>query len=144
MAEKPARKATRAAARTTPPPSADRTTPPPSDEERRKHKLQQIQLTIPEPHFEILTKESELVGVPRGSLLNMILRRRRGLFNFERPTNAPHYTFKPKDFGKMTRYTWYVTPEIRKLLDEDTLEMGNVTISMWLVSILNRYAGRDT
>jgi hypothetical protein len=73
----------------------------------------------------------------------MILKKRRGGFQFERPTGAPNYEFKTKDFAKMGRYTWYVTPEVRKLLDEDTLEMGNVTISMWVVSILNQYVGRN-
>jgi hypothetical protein len=120
-----------------------RSTPPPSEKEQEKLKLQQIQITIPAPHLEMLTKEAELVGVPRGSLLAMILRRRRGEFQFERPMGAPTYEFKPKDFGNMARYTWYVSPEVRKLLDADTLEMGNVTISMWVVSVLNQYCGRN-
>jgi hypothetical protein len=118
-------------------------TPPASDREAAKQPLQQIQITIPQPHIDMLTSEAELVGVPRGSLLAMILKKRRGGFHFERPTGAPQYNYKPKDFAKMGRYTWYVTPEVRKLLDEDTLEMGNVTISMWVVSILNQYVGRN-
>jgi hypothetical protein len=120
-----------------------KTTPPPSAQEAAKQQLQQIQITIPVPHIEMLSRESELVGVPRGSLLAMILRKRRGGFQFERPTAAPTYNFKTKDFAKMARYTWYVTPEVRKLLDEDTLEMGNVTISMWVVSVINQYVGRN-
>jgi hypothetical protein len=115
-------------------------TPPPSDGDRAR--MQQIQITIPLPHLEILTREADLIGVPRGSLLGMILRKRRGAFSFDRPPSAPTYAFKPKDFEEMVRYTWYVTPELRKMLDQDTLEMGNVTISMWVVSVLNRYVDR--
>jgi hypothetical protein len=134
-APKPSRRKSRGA-------SAAKTTPPPSEAEATKQQLQQIQITLPHPHIEMLTREADLVGVPRGSLLTMILKKRRGRFHFERPTDAPTYQFKPKDFASMARYTWYVTPDVRKLLDEDTLEMGNVTISMWVVSILNQYTER--
>jgi hypothetical protein len=137
MAEQKARRKAGGAA------SAAKSTPPPSEQEAAKQQLQQIQITIPQPHIDMLTREAELVGVPRGSLLAMILKKRRGGFHFERPTGAPHYNHKPKDFARMGRYTWYVTPEVRRLLDEDTLEMGNVTISMWVVSILNQYVGRN-
>jgi hypothetical protein len=123
--------------------SPPKRTPPPSAAQAAKQQLQQIQITIPRPHIQILTNEAALVGVPRGSLLTMILKRRRGGFHFERPSGAPTYAYAPKAFASMARYTWYVTRDIRKLLDDDTLEMGNVTISMWVVSVLNQYVGRN-
>jgi hypothetical protein len=39
------------------------------------------------------------------------------------------------------RYTWYLDTEMKKLLDEDRLRLGNLTIVAWIVFVLNKYVG---
>ena len=107
-----------------------------------KH-LQQIQISLPRPHLMMLRKEAELIGVSRGMLLGLMLRRRRSGFRFERPPAAPTYEFNSKEFEKTERFTWYVTRDERKMLDEDTLLMGNMTISAWVITVMNQYVGRN-
>jgi hypothetical protein len=102
----------------------------------------QIQVWLPEPHLEMLTKEAALFGVPRGNFLLMLLRKRRGLIPLDRPPSAPKYDFKASDFGAMDRYSWYLSPDDRKMLELDCLEMGNQGVGAWIVTVLNQYVGR--
>src|SRR5437867_1924201 len=118
-------------------------TPARSEQEIAKRQLQQIQISLPQPHMHMLRKEADLIGVSRGALLGMILRKRRLGFQFQRPPGAPSYDFKPKEFEKTERFTWYVTRDERKMLDEDTLLMGNMTISAWVITVMNQYIGRN-
>jgi hypothetical protein len=112
-------------------------TPAPGDK-----RMVQIQVWLPEPHLDMLTREAELFGVPRGNFLLMLLRKRRGLVPLERPQQAPQYDFKLKDFEKSARYSWYLSPEDRKMLEADCLEMGDLGVGAWIVTVLNQYVRR--
>src|SRR5262249_35672597 len=117
---------------------APETTPPPAE---GKGKVHQIQVWLPKAHLEMLSKEADLIRVPRANLLMMLLQKRRSGFIFERPASAPKYTFQPKDFEDVVRYTWYMDTEMKRLLDQDRMLMGNLTIASWVIVVLNQYVG---
>jgi hypothetical protein len=106
-----------------------------------KSKLHQIQVWLPKAHVDLLTREAELIHVPRANLLGMLLQRRRAGFVFERPAGAPSYAFKPTDFQETVRYTWYMETDLKRMLDEDRMRMGNLTIAAWVIFVLNHYVG---
>jgi hypothetical protein len=100
------------------------------------------QITLPRSHLVILSTEADLWGVGKGDFLTMLLRRKCGELVFERPKDAPAYSFSDKEFLEAERYGWYLPNQDVPKLEADRLKMGNVLVSSWVVWTLNEWIGR--
>jgi hypothetical protein len=55
--------------------------------------------------------ESTHMGIGRGDVLVLLLKRKRGEQPLERSPSAPVYQFTEDEFTTFKLYTWYVKPE---------------------------------
>jgi hypothetical protein len=101
-----------------------------------------ISLKLPEAYFRILDTESAHLGIGRGDLLTLLLKRKRGELVLERPANAPRYKFHPEEFRTIKLYTWYVRGETRIQIDDDCLFMGQSSIAAWINNLLANWIGQ--
>ena|SRR5215831_3857801 len=97
---------------------------------------------LPVPHLKILQQEADLFGVSRGDFLSMLLRRKRGEISFDRPSNAPAYSFRLEEFKKQERFAWYMKHEVFQMLEQDRTRMGNIPVSAWIAFALNDWIGQ--
>jgi hypothetical protein len=93
-------------------------------------------------HLMILEEEAKLFSVRRGQFLEMLLKRKLGMLEFNRPANARTYDFRDSELSTSVRYVWYLREEMKELLDRDRLQMGNITVQAWIVFEINRWIGR--
>ena len=115
---------------------------PTGDQEAKDDSLHPIGTFVPLTHLTILEQEAKLFGARRGQFLEMLLKRKLGMLEFNRPANAPTYEFGDSELSTSVRFVWYLREEMKELLDRDRLQMGNLTVQAWIVVEINRWIGR--
>jgi hypothetical protein len=104
--------------------------------------VQPISLKLPLAYLRILEAEADRLGLRRGQFLTLLLQRKRGEINFDRPATAPVYKATDRELRESKVWLWYTTPQFRKLIDEDRFQMGINTISAWVTQLLNHWLAR--
>ena len=103
--------------------------------------LARVAMQLPLAYHDVLRREAELYAVPRSSFMEMLLRRRRGMLDFRRPTTAPKYEYSFEAFERTELWAWYLKPDGKALLDDDRMRSGKLTPVAWTVLVLNEWLG---
>jgi hypothetical protein len=103
-----------------------------------------ISLKLPIAYLHILGTEAKRVGLKRGHFLQLLLQRKRGEITLERAKDGgeTYDDFTQDELITTKMWIWYVTPRLRKLIDEDRIQMGLTTIGSWITQMLNQWIGR--
>jgi hypothetical protein len=111
---------------------------------RSKEKgIQMIGVTLPEAYLRIIDTERELMGSSRNHFMSQLVLRKAGLLPLERPKHAPpKYEVKDEELRSYKFWTWYMKPDVKKLLDADMLQMGKRKPGDWITSIINDWLGK--
>ena len=72
----------------------------------------------------------------------MLVRRKFGQLTFERPSVAPSYHFKERDFLQPERFAWYLPNRDVERFETDRRALGNMPASYWVIGALNSWIGR--
>jgi hypothetical protein len=117
--------------------AAVRTTISPSRE-----RVQAVTLKLPIAYLHILGTEADRLRLKRGAFLTLLLQRKRGEVRLERAKDATGYDFTDRELTTFKLWIWYMTPETRRALDADRIQMGLNTIGNWVTQALNRWIDR--
>jgi hypothetical protein len=90
----------------------------------------------------VLETEATHMGIGRGDLLVLLLRRKRGEQPLERSPAAPTYAFTEDEFTTFRLYTWYVKPELRPIIEDDCRYLGQSSIASWINMLLAQWIGQ--
>jgi hypothetical protein len=103
-----------------------------------------VVLYLPPAHLTMLDQEATALMMSRSRFLEMLLRRKLGEVSIERGKNLPSYKFKEKDFEQEQhqRFTWVMSPEMKKRLEEDLLLLGQIGIQAWVIRYLLEWIGK--
>ena len=101
-----------------------------------------VRMTLSAAHRRILAEEARRVGMQRGKFMEMLLRKSAGIIHFERPPEAPKYTFVKKELEDYEEYAWNCPRDLKPILDTELRRFGYVYIQGWAVHMLNAWIGQ--
>lgn len=99
---------------------------------------------LPPAHLSILEREAAALMMSRSRFLEMLLRRKHGEVSIERGKNVGTYKFKEKDFSENQRFSWVMSKDMKKQLDEDVLLLGAGGVQAWVIRHLLDWIGKPT
>ena len=105
-------------------------------------KVSPVALKIPLAYLRILTEEAERAGLRRGHFLTQLLQWSRGEIKLGRSDTAPSYQVTDDDLKATKLWLWYMSKPVRAMVDEDRLQRGISSISMWVTQTLNDWIGK--
>jgi hypothetical protein len=102
-----------------------------------------VTLKLSRAHKMILDAEASRIGIQRSAFLTMIAIANSGLVMFQRaPGGASYDHFTEEDFHTVMPFSWYVTDEHRKLVEQDMAKTGLGTLIAWTQHNLNVWIGK--
>ncbi len=100
-----------------------------------------ISLTLPNAYLRILDEEAVLTRQERSKFLRMLLHGRSGTMSIARTAPPAIYQASRKDLAERTRWTWFLTPADGEFLDEQSLLLGGMPATVWVVREIHRWLG---
>lgn len=100
----------------------------------------QVAITLPRSHMRVLTTESNLFGLRRAQLLELLLVNQKGSKVLHRLAGAPVYEFTRPELTETERFLWVMHPEVKQAFDEHIVPFG-LKPSAWVITTLNEWAG---
>jgi hypothetical protein len=105
--------------------------------------VQTIAVRFPLAYLNILEAEADQLGVTRGQLLTMLVKRKRGEIVIERGSKqATEYSATDDELRTTRLYVWQVAPKDRQSIDEERLGMGNIGVAAFLIHLINHWLGK--
>ena len=98
-----------------------------------------VMVRMPPAHLRILGTEAKKAGVKRGVFLALLLNNKLGGTKLVRAADAPTYEFSIEELTSTKPWVWYMTPDVRKQVQEDRIYMGLGTTGMWATQMLNKW-----
>ncbi len=101
--------------------------------------LVQVMLTLPKAHVRVLDTEASVFGMRRYQFLELLLIGELSQPMLVRPPFLPIYRFTRSELTESERFTIYVRPEVKRLMDEHLLRLG-IKPSAWAVMAIVKWA----